>query len=134
MILLLEKYRGYRNLGKNFKQHKALPLIVIRQLIKTRSSIENIAIAQLCTGAFFFVMRYCEYLCTNIAEEKRRTKTLCIRNLRFFKKGGRLVQSYQNLSLSKTITLTFGLQKSDECHESITMHCSGYSTLCPVRA
>ena len=86
-ILLLQQCRGYRNLDKKVKQQKALPLIVLRQLIKTRSYIENIAIAQLCTGALFFAMRSCEYLFTNIAEEKRRTKTLRIRNLCFFKKG-----------------------------------------------
>ena len=76
----------------------------------------------------------CEYLCTNIDEEKRRTKNLRIRNLRFFKKGRRIVQSDWNLSLADTITLTFELQKSDERHESFTMHRSGDSTLCPVQA
>ena len=68
LILLMQKYRGYHNLNKNVKQQKALLLIVLHQLIKTPSSIENTAIAQLCTGAFFFTMRSCEYLHTNIAE------------------------------------------------------------------
>ena len=51
-IRLLQQYRGYLNLGKKVKQQKALSLIVLRQLIKTGFSIENIAINQLCTGAF----------------------------------------------------------------------------------
>ena len=104
------------------------------QLIKTRSSIENIAIAQLCTGAFFFAMRSCNHLCTNIAEEKRQTKTLRIRKLRFFKKGSQLVHSDRNLYLANTITLILELQKSDKRHEPVTMHRSGDSTLCPVQA
>ena len=133
-ILLLQQYCGYRNLDKNVKQQKALLLIVLRQLIKTRSSIENIAIAQLCSGALFFAMRSCEYLRTNIAEEKRRTKTLRIHNLCFFKKGRQIVHSDRNLSLAYTITLNFEFQKLDERHKSVTMHRSGDSTLCPVRA
>ena len=133
-IFISQKYRGYRNLNKNVKQQKALPLIVLYQIIKTRSSIENITIDQLCTSAFFFAMRSCKYLRTNITEEKRRTKTLRIRNLRFFKKGLRLVHSDRNLSLADTITLAFEFQKSDELHKSVTMHRSGDSTLFPVQA
>ena len=103
-ILFSQQYRGYRNIKRNVKQQKALLLIVLHQLIKTRSSIKNIAIDQLCTGALFFAMRSCEYLCTNIAEEKHRTNTLRIRNLHFFKKGLRLVHSDRNLYLANTIT------------------------------
>ena len=67
-ILLSYQYCGYRNLNANLKHKKALPLIVLRQLIKNHFSIENIAITQLCVGAFFFAMRSCEYLQTNIPE------------------------------------------------------------------
>ena len=70
-ILLLQQYRGYRNLDANIKHQKALPLIVLRQLSKNYSSIENIAMAQLCVGDFLFAMSSCKYLQTNISEEKR---------------------------------------------------------------
>ena len=69
-----------------------------------------------------------------VAEGKRQKKTIRIRNLRFFKKGRQLVHSYRNLSLANTITLTFEFQKSVKRHESVTMHRSGDSILCPVRA
>jgi len=41
------------------------------------------AMGQLACGAFFFGMRSCEYLV--VAGEKRKTKRLKIRNIRFFK-------------------------------------------------
>ena len=123
-----------QNLDKNTKQQKALPLVVLRELAKNKSTVENIALAQLCIGAFFFAMRSCKYLRTTIPQEKRQTKTLCIRNLRFFIKGRRLEYSAANLSLADTITVTFEFQKSDERHKSVTMFRSGDPELCPVRA
>ena len=84
--ILQQQYRGYKNLDKNTRQQKALPLIVLRAVAKNRSTVENIALGQLFIGAFFFAMRSCEYLRTNIAEEQKRTKTLCVRNLRFLLK------------------------------------------------
>ena len=98
---------------------------MIRKLHTIKSSVENIAIAQLCTGAIFFAMRSCEYLRTNIAEEKRQTKTLRLRDLRFYKKGRELKHSDPHLANADTITVTFEFQKSDERHESVTMHRSG---------
>jgi len=98
------------------------------------STIENIAIAQLAIGAFFFAMRSCEYLRTNIAEEKRRTKTLRVRNIRFFRKGRLVPHTHRSLALADTVSITFEFQKSDERHETITMHRSGDTVLCPVRA
>ena len=132
--ILQQQYRGYKNLDKNTKQQKALPLIVLREVAKNRSTVENIALGQLFIGAFFFAMRSCEYLRTTIAAEKKRTKTLCIRNLRFFLKGKQLDYSAANLPLADTITVTFEFQKSDERNESVTMFRSGDPTLCPVRA
>ena len=132
--ILQQQYKGYKNLDGNTKQQKALPLIVLRELAKNKSTVENLALAQLVIGAFFFAMRSCEYLRTNIPEEKRRTKTLCIRNLRFFIKGCLLAYCAANLILADTITVTFEFQKSDERHESVTMFRSGDPTLCPVRA
>ena len=85
-IILQQQYKGYKNMDKHQVQQKALPLIVLRKLFENKSTVENIAIAQLCIGAIFFAMRSCEYLKTSVAEEKRKTQTLRIRNLRFYKK------------------------------------------------
>ena len=121
-FILQHQYKGYKNKDKNIKQQKALPLCVIRKLHTIKSTAENIAIAQLCTGAIFFAMRSCEYLRTNIPEEKQRTNTLRLRNIRFFRKGCELKHSDPNLALADTVTVTFEFQKSDERHESVTMH------------
>ena len=43
--LLSQQYKGYKNTDKNSRQQKALPLIVVRQLVKNKSSKENIALA-----------------------------------------------------------------------------------------
>ena len=132
--LLQQQYKGYKNLDKNTTQQKALPLIVLRHLYKRRNTVENLAIAQLCIGAICFAMRSCEYLQTNIPAEQRRTKTLQLRDLRFYKKGRIINHTDANLALADTVTITFEFQKSEERHESVTMHRSGDPVLCPVRA
>jgi len=132
--LLQQQYKGYKNRDKNIKQQKALPACILRKMFANTSTVENIAIAQLAIGAFFFAMRSCEYLRTNIAEEKRRTKTLRVRNIRFFRKGRLVPHTHRSLALADTVSITFEFQKSDERHETITMHRSGDTVLCPVRA
>ena len=54
--ILQQQYKGYKNLDANTKQQKALPLIILRELAKNKSTVENIALVQLCIGAFFFAM------------------------------------------------------------------------------
>ena len=130
--VLQQQYRGYKNQDTNVVQQKALPLSVLRKLHSKRSTIENIAIAQLCIGAIFFAMRSCEYLRTTADEEKRRTNILKLKNIRFFSKGQIILHNHPDLALSDTVTVTFEFQKSDERNESVTMHRSGDPTLCPV--
>ena len=118
---LSQQLKGYKNLDSNTKPQKAIPLSIITQLHTSTTTTENLAIAQLCTGAFFFAMQSCEYL-------------LRLRNLSFRTKGALIPHSSPNLSLADTITITFEFQKSNERHESVTMHRSGDKCLCPVRA
>ena len=79
-------------------------------------------------------MQSCKYLCTNIPEERRQTNTLRLRNIRFYVKGRQVPHSHPRLTLSDTVTITFEFQKNNERHESVTMHCSGCTVLCPVRS
>ena len=79
-------------------------------------------------------MRSCEYLRTTIAEERRRTKLLKLRNIRFFKKGREIPHTDSQIFLADIVSITFEFQKSDERHESVTMHRSGDNLLCPVRS
>ena len=133
-FILQQQFRGYKNTDRNARQQKALPACILRKLITRKTSVENIAVSQLATGAFFFAMRSCEYLQTNLAEDKRRTKILRVQDIRFFVKGRQIPHSNTNLALSDTVSITFEFQKSDERHETITMHRSGDSMLCPVRS
>ena len=132
--ILQQQYKGYKNMDKHQVQQKALPLIVLRKLFENKSTVENIATAQLCIGAIFFAMCSCKYLKSSVAEEKRKTQTLRIPNLRFYKKGRILKHSDPCLALTDTITITFEEQKNGEYHESVTMHRSRDTVLCPVRA
>ena len=89
--ILQQQYKGYKNLDGNTKQQKALPLIVLRELAKNKSTVENLALAQLVIGALFFAMRSCKYSKVGI-EEKKRTKIFFLRNIRFFKNNKEITQ------------------------------------------
>ena len=54
--ILQQQYKDYKNQDNNFKQQKAPPLIFLRELHKNKTTVKNIAIAQLCIGALFFAM------------------------------------------------------------------------------
>ena len=124
-FIIQQQLRGYRNTDRNAKQQKALPACIIRHLIHRQTSTENIAVGQLVTGAFFFAMRSCEYLKTNLPEEKRRTKIIRLKDLRFCTKGRARTLTDKNIALSDTISITFEFQKSDERHDTVTMHRTG---------
>ena len=111
-LSLSQQYKGYKNGDANSKPQKALPLSIISQLHKSTSTVENLAISQLCTGAFFFAMRSCEYLTTTASEENRRTRILRLRNLCFRSKGRIVQHSSTKLAAADTITITFEFQKS----------------------
>ena len=103
-FLLQQQFRGYHNTARNKKQQRALPACVLWKLNERRSTIENIDISQLATGAFFFAMRSCEYLQTNIPEEKRRSRILHLQDLQ---KGRHRKHSDKHLALPDTVSITF---------------------------
>jgi hypothetical protein len=89
---LARQFKGMRNEDPGKQQQKGLPVCVYRELhrraslFKSTSSDMDEAIADILTLAYFFCMRSCEY--ANVQGE-RRTKILCIRNLRFFNKNNK---------------------------------------------
>jgi hypothetical protein len=74
-------------------------------------------------------MRSCEYL---EVTGPRRTKGLCLMNLRFLIKNRELLHSSHILYLADSVTVTFEFRKTDERDEMVTMHSSGDPVLCPV--
>jgi hypothetical protein len=87
---LSRQFEGMKNLDPGEKQQKALPMCVCRELHKVARTSNNstsdldAAIADLMTLDFFFCMRSCEY---SEVQGERRTKLLCVKNLRFFNKN-----------------------------------------------
>ena len=129
--LLLQQLKGYTNLDGNEIQQKATPLL-IRKLAENKPTDNNLAAGQLGVVAFFFAMRSCEYLTTSTPKHKKRTKILCIKNIRFFTKGKLITHNSKNLHRANTVTITFEMKKSDERNELVTMHRTGDKIMCPV--
>jgi len=93
-------------------------------------------LAQLLTLAFFFCMRSCEY---SDVQGERRTKLLCVRNLRFFTSDNHdITNDTENLHFAETVTITFEFQKRDVRNDIISHQQSrdthGTGDMCPVRA
>jgi hypothetical protein len=131
-----------RNLDPGEKQQKALPVCVYRELhriAKLSSSDDSpldSAVAWLQTIAFFWCMRSCEY--SNVNGE-RRTKLLCVRNIRFFDKFNRDISSdLDQLTEAVTVSITFEFQKKDVRDETVSHQKSfdkiNGGEMCPVRA
>jgi hypothetical protein len=81
-------------------------------------------------GAFFFAMRSCEYVHVS---GSRRTKPLCLRNLRFFRDNRVLLHSDPDLASATALAITFEYQKTDVRDEIVHQHSTGLPILCPVR-
>ena len=130
--LLSAQYKAYKNQDPPPKQQKALPGCVLLRLYKNRTTERTRAIADLCTGAFFFAMRSCEYL--TVSGTDRKTKRLRLRNLRFFRHNKILPLSSPHLIQANAISVTFEDQKNSHRFDTITMHSSQHKLLCPVKA
>jgi hypothetical protein len=63
----------------------------------------------------------------------RRTKLLCLENLRFTRDKKELPLNHPELHLADTISITFYFQKNDERDAVVTQHHTHDPELCPVR-
>jgi hypothetical protein len=130
-ILLLRQYQAYKNDDPQQKQQKALPFIVLNKLAKQQVTELDIALSQLTIGAAFFACRSCEYSIIPKTEE-RRTKLLCLRNIRFFKDGHLISAPLASLELTDSVTITFEMQKNDDKFETVIYGWTDDPVLCPV--
>ena len=131
--LLSRLFRAFRKGDPNPVQQKALPIGVLREVAKLQITESQRAISQLLIGAFFFAMRYCEYL--NVPQsEKRRTEILKLRNIRFLKDGKKLPHDSPLLEYADSVSITFEFQKKDERNDTVTQIFSEDELLCPVRS
>jgi len=130
--LLLYQYKAYKSEDPPPVQQKALPGCILRQLYQHKSTERLKAIADLCTCAFFFAMRSCEYL--SVGGLPRKTKRLRLRNLRFFKNRKEMAHGHQSLHKCDFISITFEDQKNAMRNDTITMHAADNNLLCPVKS
>jgi hypothetical protein len=75
-------------------------------------------------------MRSCE--CLNVSGP-RKTKTLTISNIRFFRNKKEIPHNNKNLDKASTVSITFEFQKKDVKNDTITQHRSDDTLLCPVK-
>ena len=95
------------------------------------STPQEKALARLAIGAFFFALRSCEYL---HVKGERKTKLLCVENIRFFHNGRLIPHSSPDLASSSVVSITFLSQKTDLKNQTVTMYRTNDALLCPVRA
>ncbi len=78
-------------------------------------------------------MRSCEYLKVPRTED-RKTKTLCLRNIRFFKQGKEIPNNSKLCLEAHIVSITFEDQKNREKFDTVNLHRSNDKLLCPVRS
>jgi hypothetical protein len=139
---LTRQFRGMKNLDPGEKQQRALPVCIYHDLHRlakispTECSPLDSVIAWLQTIAYFWCMRSCEYSDVN---GERRTKLLCVRNIRFFDESNRDISSKLDLlTEATTVSITFEFQKKDVRDETVSHQKSfdkiNGGEMCPVRA
>ncbi len=135
---LARQFKGMKNQDPGLKQQKALPVCVYRMIIhQARLLLPNLsqpatAVSQLLVLAYFWCMRSCEY--SEVTGE-RRTKLLCLRNIRFFNKNKKLIPHNSPLIFqAENVSITFEWQKKDVRDDTITHQRSGDKEMCPVLA
>jgi hypothetical protein len=88
------------------------------------------SLCELFIGAFFFVMRSCEYV---KVQGPRKTKLLTVGNIRFYKGKRLLAHSDQKLHKADCVLIVFEFQKKDTRNDIISHYRSTDTLLCPVK-
>jgi hypothetical protein len=63
----------------------------------------------------------------------KRTKQLCLQNIRFFSDGRLLSTPSANLEFAESVAVTFEMQKNEQKHETIIHGRTDDPVLCPVK-
>ena len=135
ILPLRRQLRGYKDQDLPPKRQCCLPLTVFKTMSKNANTKPKQAISELAHGALAFAMRSCEYSSVDRLndENSRKTKLLCIRNIRFFKGISEIRRDCHRLTeLADSVQVTFEYQKNRTKFESIAMRKIDGST-CPVK-
>ena len=131
-VLLSRQFRAYRNDDPSKEQQKALPFCVLEELAKRQVSELDRAMTQLTISAGFFACRSCEYSRVPKRDQKR-TKLLCLRNIRFFKEGRLITSPSADLEFADSVAVTFEMQKNEDKNETVVHGGTDDPVLCPVK-
>jgi hypothetical protein len=119
-------YKSYQDGDDNLKQQKAVTASLLSHMFEHAQR----AAAELAISTFFSMMRSCQYVHVS---GSRRTKPLCLWNLRFFRDNRVLLHFDPNLASATTLAITFEYQKTDVRDETVHQHSTDLPILCPVR-
>jgi hypothetical protein len=113
MLSILLSWQFRTHCGNDPKQvpPKSLPFTVLDKLAKRQVIDLDKAIAQLTMSPAFFACYSCEYLHVPRWEMKR-TKLLCLQNIRFYKNRCLLLALSDNLEFAENMAMTFEMQKT----------------------
>jgi hypothetical protein len=129
-FILQHQLRGYHVTDKPVTPQAAVNGSTLWEFHKISISSMDKAMCELFTGTFFFAMRSCKYLKVS---GQRKTKLLCIKNIRFFRGKHLLLHNNKFLHLADSVSITFEQQKRDLSNETITHHRTNDKILCPVK-
>jgi hypothetical protein len=105
---LARQFKGMKNKDPGVKPQKALPVCVYREIYRRANNPlaapQDITIAWLQVLAFFFCMRSCEY---SDVKGERKTKTICVKNIRFFTKNKLISNSSSEIFNALSVSITF---------------------------
>ena len=120
--------RSFKKSDPKEKAQKAITPALLQHLYTRSKSVFFQHIADLCTGAFFFACRSCEYSQTT---GSRKTKVLTPRNI-VFRQGHKVITDRTQFTTADAVSITFVAQKNDMYHDTVTQHATTNSALCPV--
>ncbi len=106
---------------------------MLNELVKRQVTELDRAVAQLTISAAFFACSSCEYLKVP-RREMKRTKLLCLRNIRFFKNGHFLPAPSDDLEFADSVAVTFEMQENDMKHETVIQGWTDKPVLCPIKS
>ena len=129
--ILKLQYKGYSNKDPATKQQKALTPSFYRHLFNSATTKKEVAIAHLSIFAFFYACRSCEY---SKVQGDRKTKTITIKNIRFFSLHKELSHDHLHLANAERVTITFEDQKNDKKNVTIPHENNNNPVMNPVRA
>lgn len=129
-FLLQRQLCRYKNVDRPESPQIAITALILREFYRISISVYDKALCDLFIGAFFFAMQSCEYVQVS---GPRKTKSLAVRNIKFFKGKRVLIHKDPLLHLADCVSITFEEQKKEVKNDIITQHKADDNLLCPVK-